>query len=412
MFEILDIRAVETPFDMLPDTRGQQIGKSSSYIHRSAHHQFGNGIGTKTFLGAFRTGKIYRSLKYVVCLAGKYQGQHHDHACDNEDKQRRLHIRIEHIHVHVDIPCLAVCLIRSKRSQRNTNKIDQVIARKGHRQGEGSGKHDHLQDIDLEHRHQQLRNEGEKNKAYQHQQHRMRSDPCLGRRRNDGRAFCPLEQQIKHDRRQSHSTDQTSPILQPLTVIERQHKTNQPLYHHSCDKGDNHHSKYSRNHRDSFLIVDIITQSGQISHKGKERGDIFRPDHLEYRHGYRSSQQFEYHRHGCGGRQSQGIEYIQQDNVGNHHRQINHDHLLEHEHFGMKNASARYFHHTVGKYRAKNNAYGGHYDDKLERSGSGSDRRPDKIDRVVAYSHDEVQHGQCPHQHHQKEKDIVHYASV
>ena len=72
----------------------------------------------------------------------------------------------------------------------------------------------------------------------------------------------------------------------------------------------------------------------------------------------------------------------------------------------------RYFHHTVGKYRAKNNAYGGHYDDKLERSGSGSDRRPEKIDRVVAYSHDEVQHGQCPHQHHQKEKDVVHYASV
>ena len=63
----------------------------------------------------------------------------------------------------------------------------------------------------------------------------------------------------------------------------------------------------------------------------------------------------------------------------------------------MKNASARYFHHTVGKYRAENNAYGGHYDNKLERSGSGSDCRPEEIDRVVTYSHDEIQHCQNTH---------------
>ena len=101
------------------------------------------------------------------------------------------------------------------------------------------------------------------------------------------------------------------------------------------------------------------------------------------RHGDGRSEQAEDQRYGGRGRQSPRIVEVQQDDVGEHHAQIEHHHFVEGEESGIEHAAAGDLHHAARRNYADDDADRGDEQDGADGCGFGADGGVEEIDCVV-----------------------------
>ena len=107
-----------------------------------------------------------------------------------------------------------------------------------------------------------------------------------------------------------------------------------------------------------------------------------------------ASEQLEYQRNGGGGGHPHRIEYVQQDDIGQHDgEQDTHD-FGKVEMLGLVDAVPGNVHHTIGQGGTDENTDTGNEKDGFERGGLGSYRRIQKVDCIVTDTDYQVEDGE------------------
>ncbi len=107
-----------------------------------------------------------------------------------------------------------------------------------------------------------------------------------------------------------------------------------------------------------------------------------------------TSQQGEDHGHGGRGWQTEGVEDIQQDNVGHHDGEEDTHQFVEEELLRPENAVSRDVHHAAAHGRSTEDSDGSDNHDGPELGGFGTDGGIEEVDRIVADSHPQVKDSQ------------------
>ena len=206
----------------------------------------------------------------------------------------------------------------------------------------------------------------------------MPVDPGHHLRGYKGSAFGPLDQDEIGDQGQGQPAPKPAVTAQTPDIIKGEHHAGGKLGQHPAGKGDPHGKQDTRDNGKGFARVDVIRQSHQAL---AALGD------LDNGYGNGGTQQFKHNGNGGGSGQAEGVEQVQQQNVGDHDRQKNGDQFGHDEKLGMKDAFSSHFHHSAGKGDADQYAQAGHYHDGMPGGHSGTHGRVEEINGVVAHTH-------------------------
>src|SRR5690606_37497099 len=127
--------------------------------------------------------------------------------------------------------------------------------------------------------------------------------------------------------------------------------------------------------------------------------------------GHGRPQKFEHYGHGGGGGHAQGVEKVQQKDVGDHHRHKDEHDLVEIEFPGIEDPLSGNLHQATGKNSPTGDPYTGHDQDGPEGKCLGAQGGIHKVHRIVAHSHNQIREGQDSERHQHQEVYIVHRLS-
>ena len=232
----------------------------------------------------------------------------------------------------------------------------------------------------MKHLHQQ-REENER--AAQHHPH-IRVYPILHLGGHEGEVLEALEQHEIDNGRDGQTTKQAHLAAQTaIAIVEREHQARQPLNERTKDERHGHTQENGQNHLQRLVRIHIVA-------KGRCSRRIL---HLEQRQGEGGSQEFENHRHGCGGGHTERIENVKQHNVGHHHGHKDAHDFIEVEHLGTENAVARNIHHAIAHHGTAEYAQGCHAHNGAKTRHLGPNRRVQEIHSIIAHAHPKVEGG-------------------
>jgi hypothetical protein len=150
----------------------------------------------------------------------------------------------------------------------------------------------------------------------------VRLDPGHHGRVMKRRAFGPLDQDEIGDHGQGQAAPQPAVAPQPFLVIEGEQQAGGKLGQGAADKGDAHGQQDAGDDGQGLARVDVVRQV---------RSALVAVEDFDQRYGNGRPQQFENDRYGGRGRQTEGVEQIEQEDVGDHDGQKDGDQLGHHE---------------------------------------------------------------------------------
>ena len=327
-------------------------------VQAQANHLAGYRRTAETLFAFFLAGEVDRRPDDMLRLTGGEQRIHHDGArackeipgsfCRPEQRRHQEVVGSGPGSLRNEI---GVCRITG---QRHPDEVDQVISGKGQRQGKRSQQHDDLENIHLQPV-QHLHQEGKEDETVSHKRARMPVYPQFILRRHERTVFQPLDDHEIENGRRRESAEQPDGVFHLLPVAKREEHAGQILYQHTEEKGDGHGYEYGHDHGERLIRID------QLSHLQAVVGE-----NLDHGDGERTPKQFKHHGYRRRGRQTHGVESVQQNDVGDHDGKDDAHDLGKVEVLGLVNAVTGNVHHAVGERGAGEYANGGNDHDQPE----------------------------------------------
>ena len=272
-----------------------------------------------------------------------------------------------------------------KRSERDADKVDEVVAGEGEGEREGAGENDEGEDVGVAKQNGALHHDegdaedGEKNWIV------VGFEPGEHLGRHEGSALGALHHEEVNDRRHAERAEDAAENPVRALVVEREEHAHHKLHDKTCDEGDDDRNENRHDHREGLRGID---EEREVVDR-----ELVRPD-LEAGEGHRAAKELKDDRNGGRGGEPEGIEDVQKQHVCHHHRRKDHKHFGEGELRGNEHARLGDFHHPRGEGRAGENAHARNGHDHVERCGAGTNRGIDKVHGVVADADVEVENGQ------------------
>jgi hypothetical protein len=313
-------------------------------------------------------------------LARRPEREDHHHARTDEEGEVGRNVLVERIHRHRGVAGVAGDLEGVPAGDRYADEVHQIVSGEGEREGEGAAQDRDAQDVDLE-----TLDEEEDEAACQPADQQREKDMVFDRMdegRLRQRPFESLEECEVDDRRERCAAPQRAVAAQGPRVTEREDQAGDVHHGRTHRQRDDHREQDRRDDAECTARVDELAQ---VSHrKCVAAGD------LEGRNGDRGAQQAEDERHGGRGGKPPRIVEVQQNDVGEHHAQIEQDHLVEGEHPRIEHSVARHLHHAARRERADQDSDRCHDQDHAAGGRLRSDGRVEEIYGVVGDADEEA----------------------
>ena len=326
---------------------------------------------TETLYAYILARQIDLGVGNALGLFREPQRNDHDRSRKEQDQQVGDDRIVQSAHQHIRIPGRPDDVVSVDSGDKHPDEVHQVVAGESERQRKRARQHGDPQDIHLQH------TENRHNQAPADQQpaehHRyMPFHPAHPVGGNDLRPFQPFENGEIRNSRQSDPAPDGSVRLQFRLVTERKDQPRDVHHDRTANKSDYHRNQDSADNRHRIARIDHVGHRGQRT-VGQRHQRIVR--YFEDTDPYGGSQQPEHQRHGSRSRHSQRIENIQQDHVGEHHRQEQQHDLGECKHLRMENAAAGDFHHPVRSDGSDDDSDRSHRHDHITGCGLGTQGR-------------------------------------
>ena len=351
-------------------------------------------------LGAFVTLRRERQLGFGD-VHGLFRGperEYHDGACGQQDQEVGRNVVVQHAHQHLGIAAVPGDRVGVESGDGYADEVHQVVAREGQRQGEGARKDGDAQDVDLEplYEEEQQRADDPADQERQQQVIVHHRDEIVSRQNG----FKPFEDGEVDDRRQRGAAPHRPEAAERKRVAEREDRARDVHDEGSAGEGDDHRQEDRRDDAHGAGGVDELSQRADAEVGGVR-------DFVD-RHGDGRSEQAEDQRYGGRGRQSPRIVEVQQDDVGEHHAQIEHHHFVEGEESGIEHAAAGDLHHAARRYYADDDADRGDEQDGAHGCGFGADGGVEEIDCVVGDADKKTGYGENAQNAYNDSVDFTH----
>ena len=165
------------------------------------------------------------------------------------------------------------------------------------------------------------------------------------------------------------------------------------MHHSSEEKRYRYRKEYSEYYRQGFFGVQQVVET-----------EVDTTGHFYQSHYKCSSEKLEHHRYGGGGRHTQRIENIKEDNVGHHHGHEDADEVIKRKMLRPEDPMPGNIHHAVAHSRPDEYTYRGYNQHSLERCRFRTYRRGHKIDSIVADSYRQIKNSQQEQKNHYTEE--------
>ena len=199
----------------------------------------------------------------------------------------------------------------------------------------------------------------------------------------------PLEQCEIDDRGERYAAPQRPVTAEKRMVAEREDRTRDVHHQRAQRKGEDHRQQDARQNGHRPRRIDIPADFDQRNLV--VGGD----DHR--RNGQRRAQQAEDQRHGSRRGKAHRVVDVEQDDIGQHHREVEDHHVAEREPRRIEHAAARHLHHAGRRDGADDDSHRRDGHDHPHGGRFGTDGRIEEVGGIVHHSDEETGHGEKRH---------------
>ena len=164
--------------------------------------------------------------------------------------------------------------------------------------------------------------------------------------------------------------------------MEREHHARQPLHQQAKHKSNGHRHENGQYDRECLFRVDQPCVSQRRVMKHLDQSQCRTPP-----------QKFKHHGHRRRSRHTQSVENVHQYHIRGHHGQKNAHQFLKRKKLGAEYPVPGYVHHTVARGGTHKNTNGSNHQNRLEPCHFRPNGGTQKIHRVIADSHIQVENG-------------------
>ena len=193
-----------------------------------------------------------------------------------------------------------------------------------------------------------------------------------------------LEEHEVDDGRERCAAEDAGLPAQAFGDAETEEQAGQELHDGTEHEGDGDAEEDAQDDFERLRGVHVVAQSEREAVGG----------HLQQHEGERGTEELKHHRYGSGRRHPEGVEGIEQDDVGDHHGEIDEHHVVETEILRTENAVAGNVHHAVAQHAAEEHAHRGDDHQGAEPGRPRTYRGVEEIDGIVAHADKEVERGE------------------
>ena len=169
------------------------------------------------------------------------------------------------------------------------------------------------------------------------------------------------------------------------------------MYEGAEEESEGYAEEDTEDYLNRFVVVEIVAKGQGVA-----------VHHLEHRQCEACAKEFEDHRNRRRSGHAEAVEDVEQNDVRDHHRDVNNHHIFKREVGGMEDAVAGNVHHPVGKQATRENADGRHPNDGAIFGRLRADGRVEEVDSVVAHANIKVEGGEDKETNDNSEKQSFH----
>ena len=308
------------------------------------------------------------------------QREDHHGARRQQDEEVGRNVLVERLHEHRGAARLACDAVGVEAGDRHADEVHQVVARESEGEGEGAREDRDAQDVDLHALHDE-----EQQRAARPADEQRQGEVVIHEIEERVVAQCvlePLEDGEVDDGRERGAAPQRAVAAEEGDVAEGEDEAREVHDRRAAREGDDHRQQDGRDDAQGPRGVDVVADFGGAD------GGVVR--YFVDRDGDGRAQEAEDKRHGGRGGQTPRVVEIEQDDVCEHHAQIEHHHFVEREEPGVEHAAAGHLHHAARRDYAEQDAHRCHAEDGFHGCGFGADGRREEVHGVVGYADEEA----------------------
>ena len=309
--------------------------------------------------------EVDRGLHHVLRLLRAEECRYHDSTRADEEERGGARGCVEGTH-HMLRRARAArdeVLVGREGSQGDTHEVDQVVARKRQRQGEGAEEDDDFEHIDSEPI-EQLHEQRAADEDTEHEQRGVVGYPLVRLGGHVGALRHGLDEHEIEDGSDAESAEEPDEPFQARGVVEGEKEPGEPLDDGADDEGDTHREEDAEDDLQGFLGVEQVGE--------RQRGVV---GDLDTREAERAAEQLEDQRDGGAGGHAQRVEHIEEDDIGEHDRHEDTHDFLKGEMLGAEDTVAGDVHHAVADGGADEDTDSRHEDDTPQGRYTATHRR-------------------------------------
>lgn len=358
-------------------------GDESEGVERVAHHHAGRGAGAETLLAGVGGRELQLGLRHLAGFLGEEEGCHHDETGTHQiDEVSGLRL-VERAHLErgkVASGCQSLVGNSHGRlgCHEHADEVHQIVAGESESQRTGACQHGETQRVHAEEVLQYGGKDAPADEAAGKHHGHVGINVLHDILRHDGAVFQAFENGEVGDGGECHAAPQRADVAERALVVEAEQQAGKPHDRRAGGKGNGHGGKDTGDDAERIAAVDIVADV-------VVRGIVAAVE----RHTQGRSQQGKHQRNGGGGRKPQRVVDIQQNDVGNHHRQKQNHDLVECELLRQENATAGYLHHAAGERGPHQHAHGGHSHHGVVGSGAAAQRGVQEVTGIIAHAHNQ-----------------------
>lgn len=390
----------------------------------AAHKDAGHGARAEHLVAFILAGEVNGCFHHVLRLFREHKCQDHHKTGQDEVECGRvgaLHEGGHHVAGGVARAVEGVVAVSVETREGYADKVNEVIAGKSHGEGKGAEEHDKL-----EYRHAQSaqrgHNQTEHGKASAEDEPGVVGNVGFEFGRHDGGTFQAVDEEEPDDARHGDAGEdayfqraatQTAHTSLGIggpavdAIGKGEDHAGYPLHDGAQHEGDGHAQEDAKHNAERLFGVEQIAQGEEAS-----CGVGCAGDDLDEGDGKGAAEQLEDHADGGGGGHAEGVEDVEQDDVGHHDGEEHTHHVVEGKILRRHDAVARDVHHTVAHGGTGKDADGCNEDDGAIARHLGADGGVEEIYGVVAHTDDEVEHGKDDEEYDNSEKQGIHIVTA
>ena len=197
-------------------------------------------------------------------------------------------------------------MVRRETGERHTDEVDEVVAGKSHRQAEGTHQDGELEDVDAAEV-EELHHDGRHHEGDDEEHSDVVADIVAPLSRQVRTLAQALHEDEVGEGGEGDATEDGDGVAAVLLIIEGEYDTRDPHHDDAEEEGDGNGCEDTDDHLQCLVAIEqhAVVEAWVAPHLqgGEDEG---------------TAEQLKHQGHGGGGRHTERVEHVQDDDVGHH----------------------------------------------------------------------------------------------